>query len=288
MKSIGFIGVGSMGVPMAVRLIEAGYGLTVCDKKRQALDRFKEMGIRATDKPADCADKEIIIVMVVDDAQVKEVVQGPGGVLDAVIPVCAPLLAVMSTVLPQTIHELASPCAEKGVRLVEAPVGGMPIAAARGKLSILAGGSAADLDEIRPIFGILGEHIFHTGPLGSGNITKLVNNMISITNVLLTAEAMLVGKRCGMDPFHLASILARSTGLNWLTKDWDRGRATFEFYSQDLNRCRELFDILRKDLMHAQKLAKNNDVPCPLLDQIVKGLEQSSCSEVKEQWHSVL
>jgi 3-hydroxyisobutyrate dehydrogenase-like beta-hydroxyacid dehydrogenase len=288
MKRIGFIGVGSMGAPMAIRLVKAGYELTVCDKTSKALDKFREMGVRVTDKPANCADNDIVIVMVVNDSQVKEVVLGPEGILNAVDPNCPPILAIMSTVFPQTTHELAPRCAEKGVRLVDAPVGGMPVAADQGKLAILAGGTRVDLDAIRPVFEIVGENIHHTGPLGCGNITKLVNNIISITNLILSVEAMLVGKQCGMDPSHLASILEKSSGCNFLTKDWERGRATFEFYSQDLNRCKDLIDILRKDLGHAQELAEKVDVACPLLDHVVQAVQRFSYEEMKEKWHAVL
>lgn len=150
------------------------------------------------------------------------------------------------------------------------------MAAEQGKLAIMVGGVEADLDVIRPVFEILGENVHHTGELGSGNITKLVNNIISITNLLLSAEAMLLGKKCGMDPYHLASILEKRSGCNFLTKDWETSRAVFKFYSQDLNLCRDLIDILRKDLGHAQKLAKKVHVTCPLLDYIVQAVQHFS------------
>lgn len=113
MKRIGFIGVGSMGAPMAIRLIRANYELTVCDKRSEALDRFRQTGVRVTDKPAKCADNDMIIVMVVNDSQVEEVVQGPEGILNAVDPNRLPMLAIMSTVFPQTTQKLAPHCAKK-------------------------------------------------------------------------------------------------------------------------------------------------------------------------------
>jgi 3-hydroxyisobutyrate dehydrogenase-like beta-hydroxyacid dehydrogenase len=112
--------------------------------------------------------------------------------------------------------------------------------------------------------------------------------MISITNVLLTVEALRLGKRNGLDPFKLTSVLSGSTGLNFLNKDWNSARATFEFYVQDLDRCRGFIDILRKDLGHAQELAENSDVSCPFLDQIVKTLQHLSPNALREQWLSVI
>jgi 3-hydroxyisobutyrate dehydrogenase len=288
MKRIGFIGVGSMGTPMALRLIRAGCQLTVCDTRPKALDRFRELGIRVTDKPGQSADNEMIIVMVVNDSQVKDVVRGPKGILNAVDPSRPPILAIMSTIFPETTQELAGSCAEKNVRLVDAPVGGMPLAAEQGKLSIMAGGEAAEFDAMRPIFEIMGENIHHTGPIGSGNVTKLINNMISITNLVMSAEAMLVGKKYGMDPYHLSSILEKSSGCNFLTRNWGRARATFEMYSQTSNLCRELVDILRKDLRHARELAENVNVACPLLDHVVEAVNHFSYEEMQEKWHSVL
>jgi 3-hydroxyisobutyrate dehydrogenase len=288
MERIGFIGVGSIGTPMARCLMRNGYKLTVCDKRPEALEIFREMGTRTTDKPADCADNEMIIVMVANDSQVKEVVLGSQGFLDAVDPRRPPLLAIMSTILPQTTQELAPKCSRKNVRLVDAPVSGMPVAAEEGKLSIMVGGEEADLDAMRPVFEVMGENVYHTGLLGTGDVTKLVNNIIGVTNLFLSVEAMLVGQRCGMDPYKLASILETSSGRNFSTKDWEKGRAVFKFFSQSLDLSKVLVDLSRKDLEHAQKLAKEVDLACPLLDYIVQAVNNFSYEEIKERWHSVV
>jgi 3-hydroxyisobutyrate dehydrogenase-like beta-hydroxyacid dehydrogenase len=287
MKKIGFIGVGSIGAPMARCLFRAGYSLTVCDKSPTALKTFREMGARVTDKPADCADHDMIIVMVANDSQVKEVVLGPEGFLKAVDPKRPPLLAIMSTILPQTTQGLAPQCAKKNVRLVDATVSGLPVVAEGGKLTIMVGGEKEDLEAMRPVFKAMGENIYHTGPLGSGDVAKLVNNIVGITNLFLSVEAMLVGKKYGMDLTKLAAIMETSSGRNFSTKDWERGRATFAFFAQSLDLSKVLVDLSVKDLEHAQELAKNAGLTCPLLDHIVQAVKLFTYEEIKERWHAV-
>jgi len=287
MENIGFIGVGNIGNPMAKCLIRAGYKLTVCDKSPQVREKFKEVAVRITEKPADCANSDMIIVMVASDSKVKEVILGPNGVMNAVDPKQPPLLAIMSTVLPQTTQEIASHCAEKNIRVVDATVSGGPLVAEQGKLSIMVGGEEADLEAMRPILEIMGENIYHTGALGSGDVAKLVNNIIGATNLYLTVEAMLVGKKCGMDPYKLASILETSSGRNFLTQDWEKGRTLLEVFSKTLDSAKLACDLGRKDLGHAQQLAREAQLECPLLDKIVQAMDNFSPEEIMERWRSV-
>jgi 3-hydroxyisobutyrate dehydrogenase len=287
MKRIGFIGLGSIGSPMAGCIIRAGFQVTVCDQNPKALDRFRKTAYRLTDKPADCADQEMVVVMVANDDQVKAVMEGEDGLLKAVNPKQPPLLAVMSTVLPHTTQGLAPACAKKNIRLIDAPVSGLPVVAEQGKLTIMAGGEAADLEAMRPVLKTMGENIFHTGPLGSGNVTKLVNNIVGVTNLFLSVEAMLVGKKYGMDLSKLAAIMETSSGRNFSTKDWERGKATIAFFAQSLDLSKVLVDLTRKDLQHALELARKAGLSSPLLEQIVQVVEKSSYEEIKERWGAV-
>ena len=288
MKHIGFIGVGNMGAPMAMCLIRAGYQLTVCDKRPNALEKFKVTGVSVTEKPADCAKSEMVIIMVGDDFQVEETLLGIHGLLKTVNPNQPPLLAIMSTVLPATVKKLASHCANKNVRLMDAPVSGMPVLAEKGKLTIMAGGEKGDLDVMRPIFERMGENIYHTGQLGTGSTTKLVNNIIGLTNLFLGAEAFQIGQKLGMDLSTLASIFEKSTGRIFLTKDWENSRKIFEIFSQNLETSKVTVELARKDLEHAQQLAKEADVACPLFDHIVQAIHNLSYQDVNERWHSLI
>jgi 3-hydroxyisobutyrate dehydrogenase len=262
MKQIGFIGVGNMGTPMAMCLIRAGYELIVCDKRFSALEKFKVIGVSVTERPAGCAQTEMVIIMVGDDSQVEETLLGTDGLLKAVHPQRPPLLAIMSTILP--------------------------VLAEKGKLTIMAGGEKDDLEAMRPIFETMGENIYHTGSLGTGSTTKLVNNIIGLTNLFLSAEAFQIGQKLGMNLSTLASIFEKSTGRIFLTKDWESSRKIFEIFSQNLETSKVTVELARKDLEHAQQLAKEANVACPLFDHIVEAIYSLSYKEVNEKWHSLI
>jgi 3-hydroxyisobutyrate dehydrogenase len=287
MEKIGFIGIGSIGSPMARCVIRAGFKVTICDKSPRAREEFKKEAFQVTDKAAACASQEMVIVMVASDEQVKEVMLGKDGLLNAVDPQRPPLLAIMSTIMPQTTQGLAPACAQKNIRLIDATVSGLPVVAEQGKLTIMVGGEPADLEAMRPVLKTMGENIFHTGPLGSGNVTKLVNNIVGVTNLFLSVEAMLVGKKYGMDLHKLAAIMETSSGRNFSTKDWDRGKATFGYFAQSLDLAKVLVDLTRKDLQHAQELAKQVGLACPLVDHIVDAVNHFTYEEIKDRWHSV-
>jgi 3-hydroxyisobutyrate dehydrogenase len=140
---------------------------------------------------------------------------------------------------------------------------------------------------MRPVLKTMGENIFHTGPLGSGNVTKLVNNIVGVTNLFLSVEAMLVGKKYGMDLFKLAEIMETSSGRNFSTKDWGRGKATFAHFAQSLELSKVLVDLTRKDLQHALEMARKVHLSSPMLEQIVRVVEKCTYEEIKERWGAV-
>lgn len=287
MERIGFIGIGSIGGAMARCVIRGGFKVTICDKNPRALEEFKKIAFQVTDKAADCAGEEMVIVMVATDDQVKAVMLGKDGFLEAVDPKRPPLVAIMSTILPQTTLSLAPFCAKKNVHLIDATVSGLPVVAEQGKLTIMAGGDPADFEAMLPVLKTMGDNIFQTGALGSGNVTKLVNNIVGVTNLYLSVEAMAVGKKYGMDLHKLAAIMETASGRNFATKDWDRGRATFNFFGQNLDLAKVLVDVTRKDLHHSQELAKQAGLPCPLLDHVVEAVNNITYEELMERWGTI-
>jgi len=288
MESIGFIGVGSIGGPMAGCLMRAGYALTVCDISPQAREKFRQGAVRVTEKPTDCAKCSTIIVMVATDSQVREVMLAPHGVLEAVNPEQPPFVAIMSTILPQTTHEVASHCTKKNVHVVDAAVSGGPVIAEQGELTIMVGGEKADFEVMRPIFKAMGENIYHCGPLGTGDVAKLVNNMVGAPNFFLMVEAMLVAGAYGMDLSKLLSILEKSSGRNFLTEDLKKARGFLDSFSKTLDAARLACEFGRKDLGHVQQLAREVHLEVPLLDQIVLAVNHFSPEEIKERWQSVV
>lgn len=159
--------------------------------------------------------------------------------------------------------------------------------AEKGKLSIMVGGEKTDFEAMRTVFRAMGENIYHTGPLGSGNLTKLINNIIGITIALLNVEVMLIGKNHGMDPYQLSTIFEGSSARNFFSNDWDKGRAYYKAFSKSLDLSKTWVDLARKDLEHAQELAREANVSCPVLIHIAEALKGFSYEDLQERWKSL-
>jgi len=122
--------------------------------------------------------------------------------------------------------------------------------------------------------------------LGSGEVSKLVNNILGITNMFLSVEAMSIGQKWGMDPEKLAAIIETSSGRNFSSKDWKKARAVFEAFSKTMDLTKVLVDLCQKDLEHARQLAQNVDMACPLLDRVVDTVNNFTYEEINERWGS--
>jgi 3-hydroxyisobutyrate dehydrogenase-like beta-hydroxyacid dehydrogenase len=284
MDQIGFIGVGSMGARMARRLHQAGYGLTVCDRNPAALREFENLGTAIADMPSACGGSDVVILMVANDAQLKEVVLAPNGLLSGIDAGAPPLVAVMSTVLPETIRDIAEPLSRKKVTLLDAPVSGGLAGAEAGTLTIMAGGAQEDLERVRPILQDMGTTIFHCGELGSGQLTKIVNNMVGVTNLFLVAEVMMLAKRCGLEPERLAAIMDASSGRTAYTRDWAARQATYGAIAASPDRMQSHVDICRKDLNCALTLANDAHIRMRVFENIATSVATGSCAELRQEW----
>src|SRR6202521_3477169 len=151
MEHIGFIGVGSMGSRMARRLHQAGYRLTVYDRDPAALRAFENLGAAIARMPSACGSSDVVILMVANDTQLKEVVLEPNGLLSGIDADAPPLVAVMATVLPETIQEITKPLLRNKVTLLDAPVSGGLAGAEAGSLTVMVGGAQENLARLRPI-----------------------------------------------------------------------------------------------------------------------------------------
>src|ERR1700742_754288 len=174
MRTVGFIGAGSIGAPMARTLARRGFELTVCDTNPAVLETFKAEGIAVASSAAACAAADMVCVMVVTPAQVEAVVRGPDGLLHGMRQGSSPLVAIMSSVPPDTVRALAVDLEAAGARVIDAPVTGGPPVAAEGKLTVLVGGAEPDIEAARPVLSALGPLIHYCGPLGTAALTKIV------------------------------------------------------------------------------------------------------------------
>jgi 3-hydroxyisobutyrate dehydrogenase-like beta-hydroxyacid dehydrogenase len=208
---IGFVGLGTMGGPMARRLVEQGHRVTGYDVDAVRGARAREGGVALAASAAGAAESaDAVLSSLPDPAALRRAYLGPDGVLGTVKK--GATLIDLSTVDPDTWREVAAAARAKGLDALDAPVSGGPAEAGSGKLVFLVGGEPAVLERCRPLLLTLGTEIHHVGPLGSGQIIKLVNNVMSIGNVAVAAEAMVLGVKAGMDPQRLFDILSTSGG----------------------------------------------------------------------------
>lgn len=288
MERVAFIGVGNIGNPMAKCLIKANFKLTVYDIRKEAMENLLAMGAKRAESLSECALNEAIIMMVANDEQVEQVISGPAGILQGLFAEAHPIVVVMSTVLPQTIRKMAEKCAEKNLDLIDAPVSGTNIAAEQGNLSIMVGGSQKIFEIMKPVFLAMGKNIYHVGDLGAGEVVKISNNILGITNMFLALEALDIGVHNGVPIEILSSIIETSSGSNFFTRNWGIGKAFYAHYSKDLPITKLLLDLCLKDLEHAQHLAEFSEVSSPLLNKIINAFKEFNAENVRSRWHQLI
>jgi len=199
MKKIGFIGLGIMGKPMAMNLLKAGYSLTVYDIVPEKIKEVVGAGAGAGSSNKDVAQKsEIIITMLPNSPEVKDAVLGADGVLDGAK--AGTILIDMSSIAPLASQEVASKANEKGISMLDAPVSGGEPKAVEGTLAIMVGGPEETFNEVKDLLGIMGASVTLVGEIGSGNMTKLANQIIVALNIAAMSEAMVLAAKAGVDP----------------------------------------------------------------------------------------
>jgi len=199
MKNIGFIGLGIMGCPMAKNLLKKGYSLTVYDIVSEKVEELVDAGAKAGLSNKDVAENsEIIITMLPNSPEVKEAVLGKDGVLDGVRP--GTILIDMSSIAPLASKEIAERVKEKKVVMLDAPVSGGEPKAVEGTLAIMVGGPAETFEEVKDILSVMGASVTRVGEIGSGNTTKLANQIIVALNIAAMSEAMVLATKAGVDP----------------------------------------------------------------------------------------
>ena len=205
---VGFIGLGSQGGPMARRIIEAGYPVTLWARRPATLEPFADTNAKTSGSPAElAAASDLVCVCVRDDADTEEVVEAvlgglaPGGVI-----------AVHSTVHPDTCRRLAERAQAGGVRLIDAPVSGGAPAAEAGRLLVMVGGDEETVEFCRPVFGSFGDPIVHLGPVGAGQVTKLLNNAAFTAHLGVAVSLLALGRSLGVDQLRLADVISHGSG----------------------------------------------------------------------------
>jgi 2-hydroxymethylglutarate dehydrogenase len=265
---IGFIGIGQMGKHLSRRLLEAGYRVIVHDLNKAATAPLLEKGAAWADSPATVAGLcRVVITSLPEPRDVEQVVCGRDGLRQSWR--AGDIYIDMSTNSPSLIRRIAADAATKGVSVLDAPVSGGVRGAETGTLTIMVGGEAAPLKKVRKVLEAMGQRIFAVGPVGSGNVVKLVNNLVSLECNSAAAEGFALGVKAGIDPELLLEILNVSTGDNWCARQYPN--TTFKGNFEPGFKI----SLAYKDIKLALALGEENGVPLPVGAAVKKDLEDT-------------
>ena len=262
--NIAFIGLGNMGGPMVLNLLQAGFGLTVFDLSPSALQTAQAAGAKLAGSAVEAAaGADIIVSMLPASAHVEDLYLGSGGVLQVVKP--GTLIVDCSTIAPQTAKTVYQAAQAAGCAMIDAPVSGGTAGAAAGTLTFIVGGESDALERARPLLEKMGKNIFHAGDHGAGQVAKICNNMLLAIHMIGTAEALNLGTSMGLDAKVLSEIINKSSGRNWSSELYNPFPGVMENvpasrgYSGGFG-----VDLMLKDLGLAQEAALHAKAATPL------------------------
>lgn len=267
---VGFVGLGNMGAPMVRNLAAAGFAVTgfdICADNRVALDGLDK--VRTTDRLAEAAGADVLVLMLPNGHIVREVLLGADGAL-AHLP-AGGLVVDMSSSDPEIYPEIAAALAEKDIGFIDAPVSGNVRGAAAGTLTIMAGGDDVAIDRATSLFSAMGEKVFRTGALGTGQVMKALNNLVSAGALMMTVEALLVARKAGLDPAQANAILNVSTGRNNSTERKIEPFVLSGAYNSGFG-----LSLMAKDLRTAGSVAGRLGADMPLANHAI---EMASAAE---------
>ncbi|HEV7265389.1 MAG TPA: NAD(P)-dependent oxidoreductase [Falsiroseomonas sp.] len=259
MNRVGFIGIGRMGWPMALRCLGAGFTVAVQDAVPGRAEAFvaQHGGIAARDAAAAAEGADTVITMLPTSREVAEVVA-------AIRPVLArgAVVVEMSSGEPSATRGLAEALAADGIAMVDAPVSGGVARAETGQLAIMTGGDESALARVAPLLGAMGSSITRCGDVGAGQAMKALNNLVSAAGFLVSVEALLIGSRFGLDPAVMVDVLNASTGMNNSTQKKLRQFVLSRGFDSGFG-----LDLMVKDLSIALQVGRETATPAPLAAQ---------------------
>jgi 3-hydroxyisobutyrate dehydrogenase len=253
-RTIGFIGLGVMGGPMALRLVRAGHRVTVYNRTPARCAPLVEAGALAARTPAEAAaGAEIVISIVTDSPDVEQVLLGPEGAAGAAAP--GALFIDMSTIAPEAARQVGAALAAKKLAFLDAPVTGGDVGAREGTLSILVGGEKAALERAREVFEVMGKRITHCGPVGAGQTMKACNQILCAMNMIGIVEALHLARLGGIDQGLLVDALGPGAGGSWALEKLGPRIARGDFAPGFMVK------LIQKDLRIVQDLARGLGLP---------------------------
>jgi 3-hydroxyisobutyrate dehydrogenase len=215
MTRIGFLGVGTMGLPMATNLVKKGFTVTAYDLNPEAVKAAVAAGMTGAASAAEAVTgADIVVTMLPSSPHVEAAYGGDGGIINAARK--GTLCVDMSTVDPAASRRVAAAAAERGIRFVDAPVSGGTPRATDGTLAIMVGGSLEDFQAALPTLQAMGTNVIHVGPVGSGEVAKLCNNLVAGVVAVAVSEAFRIAEGFGVDPKVVTEVIAKSSGNTWV------------------------------------------------------------------------
>ena len=260
LPSVGFIGLGVMGAPMASHLAKAGHAVSLFDVAAGLAGELARAlpNARGCDSPREVAARsDIVVTMLPNGRVVREVVFGGAGLAEGLRP--GALLLDTSSAEPWITRDIAVRLGAQGVAMVDAPVSGAAWGAQAAELVFMVGGAPADVERVRPLLDVMGRAVFHLGGLGAGHTMKCLNNLITAITLTATAEGLAIGTRCGLDPVVMTDVLNEATGGSWITRTHIHQRVLSRSFDDPFK-----LELMLKDMGIALELAKEEGIPAPL------------------------
>jgi len=291
MKTIGFIGLGTMGLPMANHLISANYKLVIYNRTKEKGMLLKEKGATIALSPKEVASQsDIVITMLTADAAVEEVILGPNGVCEGAKH--GLIVIDSSTISPNTSKKIASSLAQQGVDMLDAPVTGSEPQAIEGILTFMVGGKKDVYEMCKDLFQIMGRQSYYMGEHGSGSYTKLANNTMGAINLLSFSEAITMATKAGIDPELFVKVVSGGGARSGMMDNKAPKVINRDFSPHFMT------DLIHKDLGLATEIAKELELSTPVLALVkeifqiarAKGLgkeDMSSVIKCYEDWAGI-
>jgi 3-hydroxyisobutyrate dehydrogenase-like beta-hydroxyacid dehydrogenase len=259
-NTVGLIGLGNMGCPMGLNLLEKGHPLLVYDLRREAADPLCNAGAVRAESVKEVAEKSALLITILPrDEHVLSVYSGPSGIIAAMKD--GGICIEMTSCRGETVRKIARSAGEqkKNIRFMDAPVSGGVVNARSGALTIMAGGDRDLYDSCYPLLGDIGKKIFYTGGLGSGKSFKMINQLLNAGNTLVAAEAVFLAQKMELDMDILCGVIKESSGNSWIFENNVRKFMLAEQFDSGFK-----LELLKKDISLAMDEIRQADLSLPL------------------------
>lgn len=270
-KTIGFIGLGSMGKPMAVNLLKAEYPLVVTyNRNKTPAEDLKNLGATVVDSIKSVAEQsDLVITVLPADKEIIDVYTSPNGLLNNLKP--GSLCIDMTSAKGKTLEEVAVLAKEKNIDILDAPVSGGEAGAIQGTLTIMVGGEESILEKYRPVLEAMGKKIFYTGPVGSGKAVKMINQFINAGNTYIASEAIYLAKNLNLDMDLFSDIVSQSSGGSYVFQNAAMKAIIPENFEKGFK-----LDLMKKDIGLSVEQAGDMGIELPIMNNIYRIYQEVS------------